>query len=186
MRRKVFSGLEHGTWLALTLAAILLSACSTLPPPVPESAPVASVVLRPPGAEGRYLTLADPTHAHDAAITALGLTDTGYRFGGKNPDAGLDCSGMVSYVYAKVAGVELPHNAARIAGLTRPVDKAKLRPGDLVFFNTQNRPYSHVGLYIGEGRFVHAPSSRSKVQISSLDTGWFARRYESARTLRRD
>jgi cell wall-associated NlpC family hydrolase len=116
-------------------------------------------------------------------MAAIGLVDTGYRFGGGNPEAGLDCSGMVSYVYAKVAGLELPHNAARMADRTRPVSRERLRPGDLVFFNTENRPYSHVGLYIGDNRFIHAPSSQGKVHISSLDHGWFANRFETARTL---
>ena len=91
---------------------------------------------------------------------------------------------MVSHIYEQVAGLRLPHNAAQIARLTRPVSRAELRPGDLVFFNTLNRPYSHVGIYIGEGRFVHAPSSTSgKVQIARMDNGYFSSRYEGARSL---
>ena len=157
------------------LAACFLVACGSLPP---TPSPVA---VSPPART--WLSLTDQDKAQEAVMLAFGLMDTGYRFGGSNPEAGLDCSGMVIYVFEKAAGLKLPHNAARIAELTRPVDKSRLRPGDLVFFNTQNRPYSHVGLYIGEGRFVHAPSSRGKVQISSLEKGWFASRFEAARTL---
>jgi cell wall-associated NlpC family hydrolase len=165
-RRSVIEWLCRRPLLVLS-AAFLLSACSSLPPPAPP----------------HYITLADPNQAQEVVMAALGLVDTGYRFGGKNPEAGLDCSGMVSYVYAKAAGLELPHNAARMADQTRPVSRERLRPGDLLFFNTENRPYSHVGLYIGDNRFIHAPSSRGKVHISSLETGWFASRFETARTL---
>ena len=115
-------------------------------------------------------------------LFALGLVDTGYRFGGKNPEAGLDCSGMVSYVFAKAAGVRLAGSAADIARRGRAIGTEELRPGDLVFFNTLNRPRSHVGIYIGDGRFVHAPNTNGKVRTESLRHGWFASRFEEART----
>lgn len=122
------------------------------------------------------------TRANDVVLYALHLIDTGYRFGGKNPEAGLDCSGMVSYVYGNAAGLDLSGSAADIARRGRPVDNAQLRPGDLVFFNTRNRPYSHVGIYVGDGRFIHAPNSNGKVRMESLTRGWFATRFEEART----
>ncbi len=118
----------------------------------------------------------------DVALFALGLVETGYRFGGKNPEAGLDCSGMVSYVFDKAADHKLTGSAADLARAGKPVAREALRPGDLVFFNTRNRPRSHVGIYIGEGRFVHAPNSRGKVRTESLASGWFAARFEEART----
>jgi len=123
-----------------------------------------------------------PEKAQDVMLFALGLVETGYRFGGKNPEAGLDCSGMVSYVYDKAAGLRLGGSAADIARHGRVVDLEQLRPGDLVFFNTLNRSYSHVGIYIGDGRFVHAPNSNGKVRTDSLAQGWFATRFEEART----
>jgi cell wall-associated NlpC family hydrolase len=123
-----------------------------------------------------------PERAQDVVLYALGLIETGYRFGGKNPEAGLDCSGMVSHVFDKAAGVRLSGSAADIAQRGRVVDTAQLRPGDLVFFNTRNRAYSHVGIYIGDGRFVHAPNSNGKVRTESLQSGWFAARFEEART----
>ena len=123
-----------------------------------------------------------PERAQDVVLYALGLVETGYRFGGKNPEAGLDCSGMVSHVYDKAAGLRVAGSAADIAQRGRAVSVGELRPGDLVFFNTRNRPYSHVGIYIGDGRFVHAPNSNGTVRTESLQSGWFAARFEEART----
>lgn len=120
--------------------------------------------------------------AHEVAMFALGLVDTGYRFGGKNPASGLDCSGMVSYVFAKAAGLKLGGSAADIAKHGQEISRDRLRPGDLVFFNTRNRPYSHVGIYIGNDRFVHAPNSNGRVRTDSLTSSWFATRFEEART----
>lgn len=125
----------------------------------------------------------EPTPAgREVVMYALGLIGTDYRFGGKNPEAGLDCSGMVSYIYARAAQVQVSGSAADIARKGRPVSRQSLRPGDLVFFNTLNRPRSHVGIYIGDQRFVHAPSSNGQVRIERLDNGYFASRFEEART----
>lgn len=170
-------------------AALLLAGCGTLPPPVAEApaAPQLPVPQAPAPAPTAALRLADDTHAQDAVIYALGLIGNQYRFGGRNPDSGLDCSGMVSWIFEQVAGIRLPHNAAQIARLARPVDRASLQPGDLVFFNTSGKPHSHMGIYAGEGRFIHAPSTRGKyVRTDALDSGWFASRISGLRTLRRD
>jgi cell wall-associated NlpC family hydrolase len=115
-------------------------------------------------------------------LFALGLIDTGYRYGGKNPEAGLDCSGMVSHVFAEAAGRRLPGSAADIARAGRRVEAGTLRGGDLVFFNTLGRPYSHVGIYIGDQRFVHAPSTAGKVRIDRLDARYYAERFDGARS----
>lgn len=150
-----------------TLLLLLVAGCGTLTkPPVPVA---------------ETSRLADP-RSHEVALFALGLVDTGYRFGGKNPEAGLDCSGMVSYVFENAAGLRLSGSAAELARLGRPVNGEGLRPGDLVFFNTRNKPRSHVGIYIGDGRFIHAPNTNGKVRTDSLTTGWFATRFEEART----
>ena len=100
---------------------------------------------------------------NDVVLYALGLIGTGYRFGGKNPEAGLDCSGMVSFVFDQAAGLKVSGSAADIARNGRPIERSDLRPGDLVFFNTRNAAYSHVGIYIGDERFVHAPSTNGRV-----------------------
>ena len=157
----------------LPLLALLagLSACSTSPPTPADSAPT-PVVGQPP----------QPEPGSEVTIFALGLLDTGYRFGGTNPDAGLDCSGMVSYIYERAAGMRLRGSAADIARQGRSIEAAKLRPGDLVFFNTRNKPFSHVGVYIGGQRFVHAPSSNGRVRIDSLSARYYAQRFEAAST----
>lgn len=118
----------------------------------------------------------------EVALFALGLLDTGYRFGGKNPEAGLDCSGMAAWVFGQSAGISLSGSAASIARQGRKISLEESRAGDLVFFNTRGGPYTHVGIYMGDGRFVHAPSSASgKVKIDSLREGYFASRFTEAR-----
>ena len=119
---------------------------------------------------------------NNIVLYALRLIDSGYRYGGKNPSAGLDCSGMVSHIYEKAAGIRITGSAADIAKKGKPVEVSRAKPGDLVFFNTLNKPYSHVGIYIGDGRFVHSPNSHGKVRTDSLTQGWFAKRLEEART----
>ncbi len=106
-----------------------------------------------------------------------------YRFGGKNPELGLDCSGMVSYIYRNAAGMALPHNASQIARLGKPVEPANLAPGDLVFFNTNGKRYSHVGIYLGDTRFIHAPSTNGRIKISSFKSGYYAKRLDATRTM---
>ncbi len=167
-----------GYWRLLTVSSAILAACSSTPP-ASSTAPV-----RPAHqASQPTFRLTSPESANEIVIFSLGLLDTGYRFGGNNPDAGLDCSGMVSYVVEQVAGKRLPHNAAQIAAITRPVERDALRPADLVFFNTDGHTYSHMGIYLGDGRFVHAPSSKGSVRIERLDNAYFASRFSGARSL---
>lgn len=152
-------------FVALCLGAVL-SGCGNLPAHNPQPITLSSADIK----------------GNDVVVFALGLVETDYHFGGKNPDAGLDCSGMVSYVFDKAAGIKLSGSAADIARKGHVIAASELRPGDLVFFNTANRPHSHVGIYIGDQRFVHAPSRNGKVRTDSLRTGWFAARFEEART----
>jgi cell wall-associated NlpC family hydrolase len=119
---------------------------------------------------------------HEVTLYALGLIDTGYHFGGKNPEAGLDCSGMVSYIYNKAVGLKFSGSAADIARKGRPVERSQLRPGDLVFFNTRKAPFSHVGIYIGDDRFIHAPSGNGRVRIDQMNASYYAQRFEAGRT----
>ncbi len=160
--------MRYPSILFASLCACYLAACSTPAPP-------------PRG------TIAQPVQqgagkGSEVALYALGLIDTGYRFGGKHPDAGLDCSGMVSYIYGQAAGVRVSGSAADIARGGRMIERSALRPGDLVFFNTRGKPYSHVGIYIGDARFVHAPSTNGKVRIDQLTDRYYAQRFEAARS----
>ena len=163
---------------AAIAAAALLAGCSTTPPVATTSAPAR--VVAP---SGNYFALDGEHQTQEMVLFALGLLDTGFRFGGRNPDAGLDCSGMVAYIVENISTRQLPHNAAQIADRTRPIDVSELRPGDLVFFNTMKRRHSHMGIYIGDGRFVHAPNSRGRVRVERLDNRYFAQRIDGARTL---
>lgn len=155
----------------LLILLVFLSACST-----PEPRRNAFISRKP------VIALQDESKRSDVVMYAFGLISVDYRFGGNNPESGLDCSGMVSYIYQNSLGLKLPHNAAQIAGLGREINGADMRPGDLVFFNTQNRPFSHVGIYIGDGRFIHAPHTNGKIEVSSLKNRYFAQHFESART----
>lgn len=157
---------------------VFAAGCSTTPPAPRKAAPAAST----PAARS-YFALPDEAHAQEMVFYALGLLDTGYRFGGRNPEAGLDCSGMVAWIVENISGKRLPHNAAQIADRTRPIQLSQLQPGDLVFFNTMKRRHSHMGIYIGDGRFVHAPSTRGSVRVERLDNSYFAPRIDGARTL---
>jgi cell wall-associated NlpC family hydrolase len=160
----------RGLLLAL-LAASLLAACGTSAPVKRQS--TGSILYEPQPVSEK---------GNEVALYAMGMIDIGYQFGGKNPEAGLDCSGMVSYIYRQALNMNVSGSAADIARLGKEIDPRTLRPGDLVFFNTMNRPFSHVGIYIGDGRFIHAPSSKGKVRIARMDNVYFAPRFEMART----
>lgn len=121
--------------------------------------------------------------AREVAFYALMLLQTGYQFGAKNPAAGFDCSGLVSYVYREGAGLPLRGNAAALARDGREVPVDQMRSGDLVFFNTLGRPFSHVGIYLGRGEFIHAPNSRGRVRVEKLTNHYWSQHFEMARTL---
>jgi len=163
--------------VAMLATIALLSACSSTPTSIRSTA-------TPVHGDARdYVVLKRPGAAEEIVMYAYGLIGTGYRFGGSNPEAGLDCSGMVAYIVEQVSGTRLPHNAAKIAEQTRPIAVNDLQPGDLVFFNTLKRRHSHMGIYLGDGKFIHAPSSRGSVRIDTLDNTYFAPRIDGARSL---
>jgi len=119
--------------------------------------------------------------AQDVAMYALGLIGVTYKFGGESPDTGLDCSGLVRHVFQEVTGVSLPRTAKEMSGLGTKVSAADLKPGDLVFFNTRRFAFSHVGIYLGDNRFVHAPSRGSEVRIASIDQSYWQKHFNGAR-----
>ncbi|WP_018607744.1 C40 family peptidase [Uliginosibacterium gangwonense] len=163
---------------------VVLAACSSSPSTDNQAdSRTRGAQTRKPSLSSERLSLADTQQANEIVLVALGLLDTGYRFGGKNPDAGLDCSGMVSYVVEHATGLALPHNAAQIAKRTRPIDRNELRPADLVFFNTSGQTFSHMGIYLGDGKFVHAPSTGGKVRVDKMDMPYYASRFVAARSL---
>jgi cell wall-associated NlpC family hydrolase len=121
--------------------------------------------------------------AQDLAIYALGLIGVDYRFGGTTPERGLDCSGLVRYVFQQVTGVMLPRTSQEISRLGAKVPVAELMPGDLVFFNTRRLQFSHVGIYLGQDRFIHAPRQGGEVEVVTLSKGYWQKHFDGARRL---
>lgn len=121
--------------------------------------------------------------AQEILMNALSLTGVKYKFGGNTPETGFDCSGFVKYVFEQAANLTLPHGARAISQLGQQIPVDQLQPGDLVFFNTLKTAFSHVGIYIGEGRFIHAPSSGGGIHVVSMNDAYWAKRYNGARRL---
>lgn len=152
----------------LLVLSALLAACATgrrSPSPPPPSL---------------YRSLA-PEKAQDIAIHALGLVGTPYRYGGNTLEGGFDCSGLIDYVYRTSVGVSPPRTVAQLAGFGQPIGSADLRTGDLVLFGT-GRP-THAGIYVGNGQFVHAPSSGGDVRLDRLDGPYWSRQPLAARRI---
>jgi len=114
------------------------------------------------------------------ALLALGLD---YRYGGNTPATGFDCSGLVAHVYLEAWGIRLPRDSRAQSEKGASVSLAELQAGDLVFYDTLKRPYSHVGIYLGEGKFVHAPKAGAQVRIEFLNHAYWTQRYNGARRI---
>ena len=126
---------------------------------------------------------AKPQGNQALASTALTFLGTKYRFGGDAPGTGFDCSGLVSYAAEQSLGLKLPRSSRDIARLGTSVKRDELKLGDLVFFNTRGHRNSHVGIYVGNQRFVHAPRSGSVVRVERMDIAYWSKRYNGARRL---
>lgn len=166
--------------MRLTLAPLvflLLGACATSPPenypPWPKET----------GHRPDLPTESTPPHIRDLLLRAMALVGTPYRFGGSSPDTGFDCSGFVRYVFQSSAGLALPRTSDEMSQAGREIGRGELQPGDLVFFDTLRRPFSHVGIYLGEHRFIHAPSNGGYVEIVNLTDRYWRRRYNGARRI---
>ena len=137
--------------------------------------------------KGIVARLGDTIHqatdrAADLVLNAMGSLGVPYRMGGTSAETGFDCSGFVRAMFQQTVGLMLPRTSAEQAAATSRIEKTDLHPGDLVFFNTRNAPFSHVGIYIGDERFVHAPSTNGRVRIDQLTARYYAQRFEAART----
>jgi cell wall-associated NlpC family hydrolase len=119
--------------------------------------------------------------AREVTIQALALIGVNYKWGSDSPERGFDCSGLVTHVFQQVAGIVLPRNSQGMSKVGEKIDKSDLQPGDLVFFNTRRRPFSHVGIYIGEERFVHAPRRGGEVEVQNMQGRYWKSRYNGAR-----
>ncbi|MFQ6334902.1 C40 family peptidase [Methylophilus sp. 3sh_L] len=116
-------------------------------------------------------------------IRALSLTGVNYKYGGRSPETGFDCSGFVQYVFMNAAQIALPPSARTISEMGNTVKREDLQPGDLVFFNTLKSAFSHVGIYVGNNQFIHAPRAGAKVRIENMDERYWKSRYNGAKRL---
>ena len=114
---------------------------------------------------------------------AHSLIGTRYRAGGMSPETGFDCSGFAGFLYRDILGFQLPRSAHQIWKFGKSVERDDLRPGDLVFYNTMKRPYSHVGIYLGDNRFIHSPTSGGRVNIVNMDQRYWATRWNGAKRI---
>ena len=119
--------------------------------------------------------------ANEVALHAMSAVGAPYAEGGASPESGFDCSGFVAYVFWRASQLELPRTTLELSRFGHHVETESLQPGDLVFFDTQRRPYSHVGIYLGGQRFIHAPSSGGTVRIEDMRVDYWLRRFSGAR-----
>lgn len=121
--------------------------------------------------------------AHEILMSAFSLTGIKYKWGGSSPETGFDCSGFVRYVFQQAANLTLPHGARALSQLGQKIPLDQLQPGDLVFFNTLKSAFSHVGIYVGDGRFIHAPSSGGGIHVVSMNEAYWSKRFNGARRI---
>jgi cell wall-associated NlpC family hydrolase len=200
------AGIRFRTNLFVVAIAYIVAACATTGQksekqdrptaraqmPVPQTSNRESSVPVPPAA---VATAPAPKASNEDAtpvnnvrgaisevlVYALSLVGVQYRFGGNSAATGFDCSGFVRHVFSEVAAHTLPRRAEEMSRIGTNVTRDELSPGDLVFYNTLQRPFSHVGIYLGEGRFVHSPSVGRSVEIVNVKESCWTRRYNGAR-----
>jgi cell wall-associated NlpC family hydrolase len=183
--RAVFLALASGL---LALPTVQADEAATLPLQLRESSSLSQFPAEAKTEDLAPTTLKSPTLLQRTSSSlestlngALDLIGVRYRRGGTSPDKGFDCSGFVGHVFQEGLGLYLPHSAKEMSKTGSPVTLAELKPGDLVFFNTMRRAFSHVGIYLGDNQFVHAPRSGGKVRIEDLGARYWVKRFNGAR-----
>lgn len=166
---------QHNLLFLIGIVAFILDGCGSHPMRIAEVEP------EPAAASAPAIRATDT--ASSVALQALAYLGVPYRAAGLSPQTGFDCSGLVAFVYREGAGMALPRNSFDLSRVGQPIERAALKPGDLVFYNTQSRDFSHVGIYLGEDRFIHAPSSGGEVRVENLRAGYWIRRYNGARRI---
>jgi cell wall-associated NlpC family hydrolase len=164
--------------MPIRLASIFLLAGLLVSSPARADEPI---VVSPP-LQVSFVDRATAT-AQDAIDQAMDLLDIRYRRGGSSPEAGFDCSGFVGHVFREGLGLILPRSSKEMSKSGEIVTRDELRPGDLVFFNTMRRAFSHVGIYLGDNQFVHAPRTGGRVRIEDLRDGYWMKRFNGARRI---
>ncbi|HYH41497.1 MAG TPA: C40 family peptidase [Burkholderiales bacterium] len=161
----------------LVVIVALLAGCAT--PPSKMAGPRPPKVMLTERAFDEIST----ARTRELAFHALSHIGVPYRYGGASPESGFDCSGLVQYVYARGAGVALPRSTQRLSEVGASVPTDALEPGDLVFFDTLRKPYSHVGIYLGDQRFIHAPTTGGRVELVDMRDRYWQTRYNGARRI---
>ena len=171
---------------------ILILACATAAHAAPQGTN-SDDMDRLPADKGLPTRLEDVSHkvadkaqtvagrAGDLVVNAMGFLGVPYKRGGNSAETGFDCSGFVRAIYQQTVGLVLPRRADQQAASTQVIDKKELQPGDLVFFNTMRRTFSHVGIYVGDGKFIHSPRSGSEVRVEDMRQSYWQRRFDGAR-----
>jgi cell wall-associated NlpC family hydrolase len=147
-----------------------------------KSSDASADAARTPGGAKSFLS-GVASKAGDVVVGALNMIGVRYRWGGNTPDSGLDCSGFVRYVFQDTLGMTLPRRAEEMSRVGEEVTVSDLKPGDLVFFNTMRRSFSHVGIYIGDNKFVHSPSTGSTIRVDDMEDGYWEKRFQGARRI---
>lgn len=163
------------SFVLLVLSVFALSACSTFAPRTTGGA----------SSSPRIAHFKNDTSVGNEGISiaAIGLVGVPYRYGGNTPAGGFDCSGLIVYVYQNSSGIKLPRTIQQMSHIGIGIGQQSPAPGDLVFFNTTGERYSHAGIYVGNGRFVHAPSAGGTVRLDRIDAPYWAARYTEARRI---
>jgi cell wall-associated NlpC family hydrolase len=144
---------------------LLFSACASTPPAEKPN------------------VISESSASIDVVMFAMSLAETPYRYGGNSVETGFDCSSFVGHVYKNSIGIELPRSSQEISQVGQALARAQLQSGDLVFFNTQHRANSHVGIYVGEGKFVHAPRTGARIRVENMEANYWLSRYNGARRI---
>jgi cell wall-associated NlpC family hydrolase len=144
---------------------LLFSACASTPPAEKPS------------------VISESSASIDVVMVAMSLAETPYRYGGHSIETGFDCSSFVGHVYKNSVGIELPRSSQELSQVGKLLDRSQLQAGDLVFFNTQHRANSHVGIYVGEGKFVHAPRTGARIRVENMNENYWLSRYNGARRI---
>jgi cell wall-associated NlpC family hydrolase len=177
-----------------TLLAIIVAAFSLQVPYVfAQSAEQESAAIPAPTTGNRFTSVASQLASSMSSTVvdgtetlidnAMQLIGVRYRWGGNTPQSGLDCSGFVRYVFNDTFGFLLPRKSAQMSKVGMEVGKEELRPGDLVFFNTMRHAFSHVGIYVGDNKFIHAPSRGKSIRVDDMTKVYWEKRYNGARRM---
>ena len=165
-------------FLALVLAALAQSAAA-----IPDTSDELDKLVNDRGWLGQleYVRQSVGERASDLVLNAMGFLGVPYRRGGMNAETGFDCSGFVRAMYEQTVGMLLPRRASEQAAVTQVIDRAELKPGDLVFFNTMRRAFSHVGIYVGDNKFIHSPKPGADVRVEDMRVAYWEHRFTGAR-----